>query len=143
MRVIIRAEVRPTEDEEKVVKALLNLFNVQLREEVSGHVKILVGEGGREALVKFRRLLMEQRILDAARQYLLRGLHERGFSFYLNKQAAYSGKVSFCSFEYGESPLGPIAVEVETDDPQRAILWLAPRTVQGTPVEEVREPPDP
>ncbi|RLF06863.1 MAG: hypothetical protein DRK00_00355 [Thermoprotei archaeon] len=143
MKVVVRAEVRPTEDKEKVVKALLNLFDLQLKEEASGHVKLIVGEGGEEVLMKFRRLLMEQRILDAARQYLLRGMHERGFSFYLNKQAAYSGKISFCSFEYGESPLGPIVVEVETEDPQRAVLWLAPRTVQGTPVEEVKKPPDP
>lgn len=143
MRVRVRVEVRPTEDAEKVRGALLNLFNVRLEEEASGYLRVLVGEGGAEVLVKFRRLLREQRILDAARQYLLRGIREGGFSFYLNKQAAYSGKVSFCSFEYGESPLGPITVEVETEDPQRTILWLAPRTVQGMPVEEVRKPPDP
>lgn len=143
MKVIIRVEVRPTEDKEKVAKAVLNLFDVKLKEETVGETLFLVGEGDSHSLSKFRKLLFEQRILDAARQLMQKGLVGNSFTFYLHKQAAYAGKVSFCTFAFGESPLGPISVEVESDDPQTALLWLAPRTVQGVPVEEVTAPPDP
>ena len=143
MQVVIRVEVRPTEDKEKVAKAVLNLFDVELREETFGETLLLVGEGDSRSLNKFRKLLFEQRILDAARHIMQKGLAGNVFTFYLHKQAAYAGKVSFCTFAFGESPLGPITVEVRSDDPQTAILWLAPRTVQGVPVEEVDTPPDP
>ncbi len=143
MKVRVRVEVKPTEDREKVERAVLNLFDAALREESFGETTVLVGEGDSRCLLKFRRLLFEQRILDAAREQMMRGLTGDGFRFYLHKQAAYAGRVSFCSYEFGESPLGPIVVEVSTSDPQLAILWLAPRTVQGVPVEEVASPPDP
>jgi hypothetical protein len=48
-------------------------------------------------------------------------------SFYLNKQVAFSGHVSF-SEETAESPLGPIKVNVETDNPEQLIDWLAEKT---------------
>ncbi len=143
MIVRIRVEVRPTEDVNKVVKAVRNLFEVNLKEEKHGDRKVLVGEGGGKVLAKFRRLLFEHRILDSARQCMLNGLNDKGFVFYLNKQAAYCGRPSFCTLEAGESPLGPIVVEVLTDDPKNAVLWLAPRTIHGEPIIEVEEMPDP
>jgi len=44
--------------------------------------------------------------------------------FYLNKQAAYAGHVSFSAPE-GESPLGPIQVIIETENTDQLIDWLA------------------
>lgn len=143
MRVRVRAEVRPTEDKDKVVRAVANLLDVNLTEERVGESTFLVGEGDEHSLLKLRRLFFEQRILDAARASMMKGLTASGFTFYLNKQAAYAGKASFCTYEFEESPLGPIIVEVSCKDPETAILWLAPRTVQGVPVEEVTSPPDP
>ncbi|MEM1508720.1 MAG: RNA-binding domain-containing protein [Thermofilaceae archaeon] len=143
MLVRIRVEVRPTEDIDKVAKAVQNLFEINLREENHGNYKALVGEGGSEALVKFRRLLFEHHILDSARHFMLNGLSDHGFVFYLNKQAAYCGKPNFCTFEASESPLGPIIVEVITDNPKTVILWLAPRTVHGEPIIEIEKIPDP
>lgn len=143
MRVYVKVEVKLTEDKEKVARAVLNLFNVRLVEEHSDDKVLLVGEGDERSLVKFRRLLFEQRVLDAARQFLVKGSTPNGFVFYLHKQAAFAGKVSFCTYEIGESPLGPIVVEVACSNPESAILWLAPRTVQGVPIEEVTDPPDP
>ena len=43
--------------------------------------------------------------------------------FFLNKQAAYAGHVSFSAPD-GESPLGPIQVIVETENPEHVINWL-------------------
>lgn len=143
MLVRVRVEVRPTEDIDKVARAVQSLFEISLKEEKHGNYKALVGEGGSEVLVKFRRLLFEHHILDSARRFMLNGLNDRGFVFYLNKQAAYCGKPSFCTFETSESPLGPIIVEVITDDPKTAMLWLAPRTVHGEPIIEIEGTPDP
>jgi len=140
----VRVEVRPTESEEKVKRAVENLLSVTwIGEEKVGLIKFLQGLGaGAASLRKLHAALRRQRILDAARNYMLRGVGVDYIRFYLNKQAAYAGVVSFCSYEYGESPLGAITVVIRTSDPQKLIDWLAPRTVEGKPVSEV-EPPDP
>ncbi len=84
---------------------------------------------GLEALSRFHELLRRELILDAARKVLLRGIREDTIAFYLNKQVAYVGHLSF-SQPTGESPLGPIRVEIECDNPRQLIDWLAPRTVR-------------
>jgi predicted RNA binding protein with dsRBD fold (UPF0201 family) len=48
-------------------------------------------------------------------------------SFYLNKQVAFAGHISF-SEESAESPLGPIRVNIETDSPEQLIDWLAEKS---------------
>ena len=48
-------------------------------------------------------------------------------SFCLNKQVAFAGHVSF-SEEQAESPLGPIRVNIETDNAEQLIDWLAEKT---------------
>jgi uncharacterized protein len=53
----------------------------------------------------------------------MKGVKDDTVVFYLNKQAAYVGKVSF--FEEGETvALGPIKVVVKTDDPKKFVEWL-------------------
>ena len=143
MRVEVKAEAKATEAVDKVCRAIQQLFDVEVSLQEVGYTRIIKGLGDHRALYKFRRRLREQRILDAARQFLYRGKEEGYIRFYLNKQAAYMGRISFCTYEYGESPLGAITVNIETNDPDTLIAWLAPRTVRGVPVEEVEEPPDP
>jgi predicted RNA binding protein with dsRBD fold (UPF0201 family) len=67
--------------------------------------------------------------MDAARRVLSKGLQENTLTFYLNKQVAYAGHISF-SQSMGESPLGPIHIEIQCDRPQELIEWLAPKTTQ-------------
>ena len=145
MKIIVRTELRPTEDREKVVKALTTFFDPErLWEEEVGDVRIVVGESKRaSSLLKLYHALRRQRILDAARTYLRAGRAGDAVVFYLHKQVAYAGKVSFCSSEYGESPLGAIRFEIRTNDPDRFINWLTPRTVNGRPVGEEKPPHDP
>jgi predicted RNA binding protein with dsRBD fold (UPF0201 family) len=80
-----------------------------------------------DTLTKLYNLLRRERIRDAARGVLYEGLSEKSIIFYLNKQVAYVGHVSF-SKPVGESPLGPIKVEIQCDKPRELIDWLAPRT---------------
>lgn len=87
------------------------------------------------SLERFRMILQRDRIRAAARSVLRRSVDGNRLVFFLNKQAAYAGHVSFSAPE-GESPLGPIqvVVETETENPEQLINWLA-----GVPEERRRE----
>jgi predicted RNA binding protein with dsRBD fold (UPF0201 family) len=127
--VYIEVEVNPTESEEKVKRAIENMFgNIQTKIQPTHKKTLLTAEvKGIEALTKLYNLLRRERIRDAARGALFDGLSGKTISFCLNKQVAYTGHVSF-SKEVAESPLGPVKVRIECDDPKRLIDWLAPKT---------------
>jgi predicted RNA binding protein with dsRBD fold (UPF0201 family) len=125
----LEVDVNPTESEEKVRRAVWNLFGdmpTSLKPARRGDV--LVGEGkSREVLVTLRNLLKRDRIRDAARKVLYHSLRGNTFTIYLNKQAAFAGHVSFSEAE-AESPLGPIRVTVQSEDPDALLDWLASKT---------------
>jgi predicted RNA binding protein with dsRBD fold (UPF0201 family) len=145
MIVRVRASLNPTESSEKVLKSILNLFDFKEAEcerTSSGEKEYIICVARSiSPLYKLRNLLRQQRILDAARSYIERGMEDTRTVFYLNKQAAFMGKVSFCTYETGESPLGAIVVSIEFENcgPEQVLDWLAPRTVDGKPVNEVAE----
>ncbi len=85
------------------------------------------------SLERLRMILQRDRIRAAARSVLRRSVEGNRIVFFLNKQAAYAGHVSFSAPE-GESPLGPIHVILETENPEQLIDWLA-----GKPDERKRE----
>ena len=126
----VETEVNPTEAEEKVKLAVANMFgDISLQTKPSYRGSMLTGEAkGQEALVKLRNLLRNDRVRDAARKVFLAGLRGETISFCLNKQVAFAGHVSF-SDEEAESPLGPIRVVIECENPRQLIDWLAPRTI--------------
>ena len=127
--VLIEAEVNPTEDEAKVKSAMENIFS-SLQFEVKPLKRgssLTAKTKGTDGLTKLYNLLRRDRIRDATRSVLYKGLNGRSIVFYLNKQVAYAGHVSF-SQPSGESPLGPIRVEIQCEDPRKIIDWLAPRT---------------
>ena len=125
----IQADINPTEDEAKVKRAVENMFSnleVEVKPKRRGSV-LTARTRGVDGLTKLYNLLRRERIRDAARAVLFGGMSERTIVFYLNKQVAYVGHVSF-SQPVGESPLGPIRVEIECDNPREIIDWLAPKT---------------
>ena len=126
----VETEVNPTEAEEKVKAALANVFGtLPIVTKPSNIGSLLVAEAkGREALENFRNLLRRDRIRNAARRVFFAGLRGKTISFFLNKQVAFAGHVSF-SQETGESPLGPIKVVIECENPRELIDWLT----QGAP----------
>ncbi len=77
-----------------------------------------------KSLDKFRLILSRDRIRAAARAVLSRGRAEDRIIVFLNKQVAHAGHVSFCE-PVRESPLGPIRLEIKSDDPMGVIDWLA------------------
>jgi len=125
----MEVDINPTENEDKVKRAVENMFsNLELEFKPQRQGALLIGRGkGMDALTKLYNLLRREKIRDAARSVLYEGLSGKSIVFYLNKQVAYVGHISF-SNPVGESPLGPIKVEIHCDNPRGLIDWLAPRT---------------
>ena len=121
----VETEITPTEDEGKVKTAVANLFGAIATETESSHVgSMLTAEAqGREPLENFRNVLRRDRVRDAARRVFYAGSREKSIIFFLNKQVAFAGHVSF-SQETGESPLGPIKVVIECENPRELVVWL-------------------
>jgi uncharacterized protein len=94
---------------------------------------VIIDGKDQPSLERFRMILLRDRIRSAARSVLRRSVEGNRLVFFLNKQAAYAGHVSFSAPE-GESPLGPIQVIVETENPELLINWLT-----GQPEERQRE----
>ncbi len=142
-RIVVEADIRPTEDPEKVLKAISTFFEPDTINIVGskGTKRAIAVSYTLKSLQKLRYLLRAERILDAARKVMRKGLREDKLVFYIHKQAAYVGKVSFVSGD-NESPLGAIVVTIEHPDPKRVIDWLAPPTVRGRPVFELDQPPE-
>jgi len=128
--VTIEAEINPTESEDKVKRAIENMFgNVQTRvEPLQRGAKISAETKGSEALTKLYNLLRRERVRAAARKVFLEGIDGRTISFCLNKQVAFAGHISF-SREEAESPLGPIKVRIKSENPRRLIDWLTSEIV--------------
>lgn len=126
----VEAEINPTESEEKVKRAVENVFGsipVEIKPLHKG--SLLVAEAiGTETLSKLYNLLRRERIRDAARKILFEGLDEKSVSFCLNKQVAYAGHISF-SKDTAESPLGPIRAKIRCENPRMLIGWLTSKDV--------------
>ncbi len=121
---IAEAEVRPTEDRDKVATAISNLFPGPLIERREGERVFLTMETDRVgSLDRFRMIIHRDRIRAAAGAVLRRGSSQEGILVFLNKQVAFVSHVSFCEPE-GESPLGPIRLFIETSDSFRVVNWM-------------------
>jgi len=132
VRVTAEAIVNPTEDESKVSRALLNIFPEAKLEKHSRTESVgvlrLHGEGI-EFLSTLRSLIRQERIRVAARKIILGKTRGQRIMIYLHKQAAFVGRISFCE-PVGESPHGPISIEIYAADPEGVIDYLAARPGQ-------------
>lgn len=118
-RVRVEAPVRPTESLSKVKRACLTVFpDLTFTEE--GDVLV----GVTSTLDAFRELVRNQKIRDATRDVLIRGMRGTATSFVLSKQAAFAGVVNFSSL----SPLGDLRVTIEDDDLEGVIDDVAEST---------------
>lgn len=140
MKLLVKAQVYPTENLDKVKAAIKNLFEVAIQEEEGRGARYLLATGeGRESLKRFYTLLRSQSILDSARSVLLRGIEGSRVCFNLNKQAACMGLISFSesTFErvYKPSPLGSIEVEIYDEEVEKLVNWLSPKTIGGKEIK--------
>lgn len=119
VEILLRARCYPTEDRQRIVRAMTSLFpdvGVTGTEEL---------EGVSRSTEAFAEQLVRQRIRDAARAVLRRGVSGNTTIFHLNKQVATVGKISFAEEEH---PLGDIRVEISADDISALIDSIAPST---------------
>lgn len=128
----IRTKVHPTESEEKVVKAIKNIFpdaEIEIRED--GEVY-----GRAYSLERFRELLRRQRILDTARSEILKRRDGNEITLYLNKQTATVSRINFCD---EDAILSPIKVTFRLNNVpfSRFLDYTAPKTKDGRPVKEI------
>jgi predicted RNA binding protein with dsRBD fold (UPF0201 family) len=100
------APVFPTEDPRKVKTAIENLFPGS--EMIVHEDRIDFRTGSAD---EFEFLLEEQRIRDTAAMIIRRELADDATKFFLNKQAAFVGKVNFTE---GSGSLGDISVNVRS-----------------------------
>jgi predicted RNA binding protein with dsRBD fold (UPF0201 family) len=129
IEVSVYTSVRPTERVEKVVSAIEKIFPGLIMDIRDDRIDAY---NGPDALQDFHKFLREQRILDTARSVMLAGRVGDAVQFRISKQAAFMGKVSFPP---DEEPLGSLHVQIKGG--KRIVDWLAPKTENGVPVEEI------
>lgn len=121
VEVIATAKVYLSEDINKVIEAIKNVIpNASIKAEEYNVIGIA---NGKEALMEIHRQTKAKEILGILRKRLLNNLLDNHTWFYLNKQAAYAKVVVICE-EAEESPLGPIKVEIKSNDIDSIIEWL-------------------
>jgi len=132
LKLRVETGIKPTESRQKVETAVRKIFPTLTLELVGQR---LIGESTDIAsLTRFHQLLRQQAILDTARSVMFANKSGNATQLMLNKQAAFVGRISFTE---GESPLGPITVNLEAPDIELLIDYLAPRTRDGRPVVEL------
>ena len=122
----LKASVHPTEEEDRVRTAILNIFPDTAFEPEEDHEGLAILYGIASDLETFSTRLRDQMIRNTARGVLWHCISGRKMTFYLNKQAAFVGKVNFAE---GDSTLGDIEVRIGTDEPE-ALLDSLTSTVK-------------
>lgn len=128
----IRTKVHPTESEEKVVKAIKNIFpdaEIEIRDDGEVYARAY-------SLERFRELLRRQRILDTVRSEILKRRDGNEITLYLNKQTATVSRINFCD---EDAVLSPIKVTFRLNNIpfSRFLDYIAPETKDGRPVKEI------
>ena len=124
----VEAIVNPTEELEKVEKALKNIFPTMAFESISMDNERILLKGRSEevqSLSNLREILKQERIRNTARSIMLSSITDNCIVFSLNKQAAYAKHVSFSDPEI-ESSLGSIKVKIVAKDLIHLLDWLSP-----------------
>jgi predicted RNA binding protein with dsRBD fold (UPF0201 family) len=144
IEVKVSTVVNPTEDEERVESAILNMFpRIELETVTTDEGKFIKGTGGIESLRDIHDLIRKEEIIDTARTRLVAGSykHPTRTHFLINKQVATKGRLNFAPAI--EEPLGSINVDIEADnaeDMEILIEWLTPPTEDGVPLFEAEMP---
>ena len=126
----VTAPVHDTEVTDRVADAVTNIFPTA---EPSYEGEEIVAECHDMSHVS--ELLHREEILDTARGVFLDTLEDDTFTFELNKQAAFEGRINFAVG--GPAELGDVHVRVRVIEPsaEEFIDAVAPPTEDGTPID--------
>lgn len=119
------APVYETEVTDRVETALTNLFPDA---EVESYPGELLARA--RSMEHVRELLVDQRILDTAREQFLNNVEGNTITVQLDKQTAYEGRVNFAVGTPDE--LGEITVQIRVTEPsvEEYIEFIAPPTAE-------------
>lgn len=122
-KVKVIADVKSTEDPEKVKKSILNIFPDIIVEEKE---KEIIGYSEEDdVLSRFIELIHSEAIRDSVNMVLKEGTQGAKISFSMNKQAAFAGMVNLSR----SSPLCPIKVKIYVEEPYEFIDKIVPKTI--------------
>jgi predicted RNA binding protein with dsRBD fold (UPF0201 family) len=138
MEITVRCSVHPTEDVEKVRKAIETHFGaVPLNTVEHGQfIELTFSNTDRSILSVVRQSIHDKRILAVVRTKLLKNYSDLEFttSIYLDKQAAFVGKLRLIDNAVENPPLGSIEIHFafETAPMFKEFLdWFSPKTKDG------------
>ena len=119
----VYADVKNTEDPEKVKISITNIFpDINIEE----NKEVIIGYSEDESVLsRFIELIYSDAIRDSVNMILKEGTQELKISFLMNKQAAYAGRVNLSKL----SPLGSIRVKIYVDNPYEFIDKIGPKPI--------------
>jgi uncharacterized protein len=117
--VTVRARINPTEELDKVIKSISNIFDYEELEIGEGYVEVT---GNKSSLLKLKEELKNRKIRDTAHRILYKGIENNKISFSLSKQAALVSVPNFIDSQM--SALGDLDVEIVTDHPEVVLVWI-------------------
>lgn len=120
----VEAIVNPSEDTQKVIDAIANLFT-RCSPEVSFRSRVVGRAVGSDSLAMLYEQVRSRSAMGVLRRMLLDNRVGDSTSFLLNKQAATSGIAAVIEEEQ-ESPLGPIRVTISCEELDALVDWLVP-----------------
>jgi len=136
MKSTIRCIIHPTEESERIERAIENIlgsisFSTSNFDEF---IEIYYPDVTNTNLAILRQLIHDKRILDAVRVRLRKNYDEFTTSLHFDKQAAYTGKIRLIDNTQEDPPLGTIKITFEftsLSEFEEFLDWFSPRTKDG------------
>jgi predicted RNA binding protein with dsRBD fold (UPF0201 family) len=132
---ILEADVKPTENIEKIKKAMLNISPSAQFEKLPSDAsseKLRAKAIGVEAISVLAKKFRDQRIIEAVRQVLLKSIHDNHVVFGMHRQAAFVNRFHICDMD-DYSAMGPICVRISAENIHDIIDYISPPTTAGKP----------
>jgi predicted RNA binding protein with dsRBD fold (UPF0201 family) len=120
----VEATVNPSENTQKVIDAIENIFT-KCSPELSFRSRVVGRAAGSDSLSILYEQIRSRSAMGVLRRMLLDNRSGDSTWFLLNKQAATSGIAAIIEDEQ-ESPLGPIRVTISSEELDTVIDWLVP-----------------
>ncbi|MFX1491244.1 MAG: RNA-binding domain-containing protein [Promethearchaeota archaeon] len=129
------ADIKPTEDLEKVRLAFKNLcppITIDVSKDLQNRTILTGSATGPESIATLGKKFREQRILEAVRKRFMKSIQNGVLIFWVQRQAAFMNRFHL-SDENDVSGMGPIRVEIQATNLHDVIDYVAPPTVKGKP----------
>jgi predicted RNA binding protein with dsRBD fold (UPF0201 family) len=136
MKSTIRCIVHPTEEIQRIEKAIENILgSIMLSTtKFDEFTEIYSSITSNDSFARLRQLVHDKRILSAVRVRLLKNLDEFSTFMQFDKQAAYTGKLRLIDNIHENPPLGSIEIRIEFESEsqfEEFLDWFSPRTKDG------------